>query len=159
MIPERFRSLLLAAQPWVADLTALAARLTLGQAFVLTGLGKLRNLDRTTTFFAGLGIPAPAFHAAFVGGVELLGGALLILGLGVRASAFALLGTMAVAILTADRAGFLGALALKPDSGLTDVVPWMFALILLPLLAHGGGLVALDRLICRRCTAIAPDAR
>jgi len=29
------------------------------------------------------------------------------------------------------------------------VVPWMFALILLPLLAYGGGRIALDRLLCR----------
>lgn len=150
MIPARIRSALASAQPWAADAAALLARITIGQAFALAGLGKLRDLDRTGQFFASLGIPAPGFHAAAIGGLELVGGCVLVLGLATRPAAFLLLGTMAVAILTAHRGEFTAALAIAPEAGLTDLVPWMFAIVLLPLLAHGGGRLAIDRLLCRR---------
>ncbi len=157
MIPERVRRLV-APFPCIAgEAGLLLSRLTIGQAFLLTGLGKLRNLDATTGFFASLGIPAPGLHAAAIGGLELVGGGLLIIGLAVRPTAFLLLATMAVAILTAHRGEFTAALALSPESGLTDLVPWMFGLVLLPLLAHGGGRLAIDRLIHGRCATAGPD--
>ena len=151
MIPDRIRALGAPAAALAGDLAALLARLTIGQAFALTGLGKLKNHEGTTQFFTSLHIPAPGLHAYAIGGLELVGGCLLILGLGVRPSAFLLLGTMAVAILTADSEAFSAALTISPDKGLTDVVPWMFAIVLLPLLAHGGGRVALDPLVRRMC--------
>src|SRR5262245_44452324 len=52
------------------------ARLTLGVVFALSGWGKLHGLDQVTQYFTELGIPAPAFQAAFVSGVELVGGLL-----------------------------------------------------------------------------------
>ena len=140
-------SALAIGQRIAADATALLIRLTIGQAFMLTGLGKLRNHERTADFFSSLGIPAPGLQAWFIGGLELVGGGLLLLGLVTRPIATLLLGTMAVAILTADREDFLGALALSPEKGLTDVVPWMYGLLLLALLAHGAGRLSLDRLI------------
>ena len=149
MIPARIRALGAPAAAIAGDVAGLLARITVGQAFALTGLGKLQNHEGTTQFFASLHIPAPGLHAYAIGGLELLGGCLLILGLGVRPTAFLLLGIMAVAILTADRETFLAALAISPDKGLTDVVPWMFGIVLLPLLAHGGGRVALDPLVQR----------
>lgn len=130
-----------------AGAAALLVRVTLGQAFMLTGLGKLRNLERTTGFFDSLGIPLPGVHAVGIGCLELVGGALLIVGFVVRPVAALLLATMAVAILTADRAGFTAALATAPETGLTDVVPWMYALLLLGLLGHGAGRISIDRLV------------
>lgn len=147
MIPERVRRLM-APIPCIAGETGLLlSRITIGQAFLLAGLGKLRNLEATTGFFTSLGIPAPGLHAAAIGGLELVGGGLLIIGLAVRPTAFLLLATMAVAILTAHRGEFTAAMAIAPEAGLTDLVPWMFALVLLPLLAYGGGRIAVDRLI------------
>ena len=154
MIPERIRRILAPLPAIAEEAGLLLARLTLGQAFVLTGLGKLRHLDATAAFFASLGIPAPGLHAVGIGGLELAGGALLILGLAVRPVAFLLLGTMAVAILTAHRADLAAALVPAPEAGLTDLTPWMFGLVLLPLLAQGGGRIALDRLLCRRSPPI-----
>jgi putative oxidoreductase len=133
-------------QRLAADLAAVLVRLTIGQAFLLTGLGKLRNQERTADYFASLGIPAASAQAWFVGGLECVGGGLLILGLVTRPIATMLIGTMVVAILTADRADFLGALAVSPEKGLTDVVPWMFGLLLLALVAHGAGRLSLDHL-------------
>lgn len=134
-----------------AEIFAVLARVTLGQAFIIAGLGKLQHIDNTTTFFASLGIPLPGIHAVGIGCLELVGGALLVLGLAVRPVACLLLATMAVAILTAHRADFVAALALYPDKGLTEVVPWMFGLILCGLVAHGAGRLSLDRLVWRRC--------
>ena len=139
-----------AAYRIAADIGALLVRITIGQAFLLTGLGKLQNHERTAGFFESLGIPLPGAHAWFIGGLEMIGGGLLIIGLVTRPVSFLLLCTMAVAILTADRADFLGALAWSPEKGLTDVTPWMFGLFLLMLIAHGAGRLSLDRLIWKK---------
>lgn len=138
---------------------AILARLVIGQAFIQTGLGKLGHHAATTESFTGWGIPLPGLHAWMVGGLELVGGALLILGLATRASAFLLLGTMTVAILTAHRAEFLAAVAINPDDGLTGIPPVMFGLALLALLAHGAGWLSLDRLLSRRCASPAASDR
>jgi putative oxidoreductase len=143
-------SALAVGQRIAADASALVVRLTIGQAFLLTGLGKLRNHERTADYFNSLGIPFAGLQAWFVGGLELIGGGLLILGLVTRPIATLLLGTMAVAILTADRTDFLGALALSPEKGLTDVVPWMFGLLLMALIAHGAGRLSLDQLLFKK---------
>lgn len=168
MSADRLRALLARGSALVrasaADGGALLARLALGQAFLLTGWGKLTHLERTTEFFASLTVagviplPAPGLHAVAVGMLELLGGGLLLLGLFTRSTAVVLLALMAGAIATADWAGFTGALALSPETGLTDVVPAMFALVLLPLLAFGGGRIAVDRLVARWRVALPPAA-
>src|SRR5262245_54364779 len=82
-------------------LPPLLARVALGVTFVMTGWGKLHSLDSVEQFFAGLGIPAPGFQAALVATVELVGGALILVGLGTRLAAVPLAGVMAVAIATA----------------------------------------------------------
>ena len=73
-------STLAIGQRVAADASALLIRLTIGQAFLLTGLGKLRNHERTADFFASLGIPAAGLQAWFIGGLEMIGGGLLLLG-------------------------------------------------------------------------------
>ncbi len=125
-------------------------RLTLGQAFMQAGWGKLNAIERTTGFFQDQGIPFPHANTIFIGSLELVGGALLIVGLVLRPVATLLLATMVVAILTAHRADFLSALALNPEKGLTDLTPWMFGLLLLWLIGNGAGALSLDRLIAAR---------
>lgn len=147
MIPERLRRLAAPVPALAGEAGLILSRLTIGQAFLLTGLGKLRNLESTTAFFGSLGIPAPGLHAAAIGGLELVGGGLLIIGLAVRPTAFLLIATMVVAIATAHRGDLAAAIAIAPDPGLTGLVPWMFALVLLPLLAQGGGRLSIDRLV------------
>lgn len=139
-----------AATRIAADIGALLVRISIGQAFILTGLGKLQNHERTAGFFESLGIPLPGAHAWFIGGLELVGGGLLILGLVTRPTAFLLLCTMAVAILTAHRSEFLDALAWSPENGLTDLAPWMYGLLLLVLLGYGAGRLSLDQLIWKK---------
>jgi putative oxidoreductase len=53
--------------------------------------------------FTDLGIPMPHLQAPFVAVVELVGGLLLLTGLLTRLAAVPLMGTMVVALLTAQR--------------------------------------------------------
>ena len=97
-------------------LPPLLARVAIGIAFILNGLGKLKGLDGVIAFFGELGIPAPQIMAPFVAGTELIGGIMLVLGLGTRIAALALATTMVVATLTAvwpkleDKAGIFSAI-------------------------------------------------
>jgi putative oxidoreductase len=121
----------------------------IGYAFYQTGRGKLANLENVVGFFADLGIPLPALNAAFVSRLEFYGGMLLIAGLLTRLVAALLGSTMVVALLTADKPAFLGALTGAGDAGLTDVVPVVYGLFLLWLIVAGPGRVSLDALLAR----------
>ena len=115
----------------LAFLAPLLTRLVVGWAFHLTGNGTLENFERTVDFFTSLEIPMPALNAAFVARLECWGGLLLMVGLGTRLVALMLSGTMVVALWTADRMTFLGALKGTSDAGLTDVSAFVFLLFLL----------------------------
>jgi putative oxidoreductase len=140
-------------------LPPLLTRLVIGYAFYQAGQGKLANPEKIVEFFTGLGIPFPAANAAFVSRLEFYGGLLLIAGLLTRVTAVFLGSTMAVALMTADKAAFLEALA--GTGGLTDVDPVVFGLFLLWLIVVGPGFLSLDTLLRRWLRpeeASAPDA-
>ena len=132
---------LCATLSWIGPL---AVRLVIGAAFILTGWGKLHNLDGVTEFFTELGIPMPHANAVFVSLVELVGGALLVLGLGTRIAAAFLIGTMAVAFLTA--------IWPKADSvfDLFSTIELTYLVIFVWLAVHGAGKASLDHLLARR---------
>jgi putative oxidoreductase len=92
--PQRIANYFLWAGP-------LAARLTVGYVFMLTGWGKLQNLDRVTEYFTDLGIPAPHILTPFVSGMECFAGFFLMIGIITRISAGGLAVTMIVAIISA----------------------------------------------------------
>jgi len=123
----------------------LLTRLMVGITFFYTGHGKLQNLDRTTSFFADLGIPFPAANAVFISSLEFFGGICLMAGLGTRLFAALLSSTMVVALLTADKDSFIS----KFPADLTDVSPAMLLMFLIWLVLYGPGAVSLDRLIGR----------
>src|SRR5580692_9825254 len=81
----------------------LAFRLYWGWQLVQSGWGKLHHLDKVTSFFESLNLPAPGLTAHFVSGLELVGGILLILGLATRLTGLVLTVNMLVAYWTADR--------------------------------------------------------
>lgn len=120
------------------------SRLTLGFIFVQTGWGKLQNLDKVTQFFAQLGIPAPALQAPFVAGVELVCGALVLVGLFTRLAAVPLICTMAVAILTAKRE------SLSAVSDFFSLSEYLLIVLLVWLVVKGAGAVSLDAILCRK---------
>lgn len=135
-------------QPAARDIVLLFARIMIGWSFFLTGKGKIVNLERTTGFFESLGIPAPGFHAAFVGGLEMTGGLLLVLGFLSRVAALPLAIAMAAAYLAAHQEE-----AFKGMSEFVGESPFAFLLTSLMILAFGPGRMALDapvkRLLCK----------
>lgn len=139
----------MAALGAVAFLPPLVTRLVLGQAFVLTGRGKIENFDNTIQFFSELGIPFPELNAAFVSRLEFYGGWALVLGLLTRVVAAGLASTMVVALLTADREVFVSALRMTGEQGLTDVVPFVYLIFLVWLVISGPGAVSLDAFLAR----------
>jgi putative oxidoreductase len=145
-------------------LAPLLTRLVIGQAFFLTGRGKLLNFENTVTFFSGLGIPMPELNAAFVSRLEYYGGMLLIVGLLTRLVAALLGSTMIVALMTADKEGFTNALGGVGEAGLTDVTAFVYGMFLLWLLLAGPGRLSLDALLAKalgiaRQPEAAPAAR
>ena len=138
---NRLCRLLARLQPAVADAVLLFTRVSVGWSFFLTGRGKLSNLERTTAFFTDLGLPAPGFHAGLVGGLEMVGGLLLLAGLCARVVSVPLAGTMVVAYLTAHRKEAFASLG-----DFVDQPPFAYLLGTLVVLAWGPGRWAFDRL-------------
>jgi hypothetical protein len=69
--------------------------------FVSAGATALAHRAAVRAYFTRLGIPWPAVVGPFVGGVELAGGTMLLLGLGVRLASLPLFAIMLVAIAIA----------------------------------------------------------
>src|SRR5579884_2087334 len=123
----------------------LAIRLFWGWQFMLTGWGKFHRIPGVIDFFRSLGIPAPAFNAYFVSGLELVGGVLLMLGLVSRWIALPLTIDMIVAYATADREGLTALFSFlrHPLTADTDkfvnAAPFGFLLASLIVLIFGPG--------------------
>jgi putative oxidoreductase len=132
---------------WVGPLVA---RITLGTLFVSTGWGKVNSLEKVTAFFMELGIPLPGFHAHLVSFVELVGGALILIGLGSRLAATPLGFSMLVAIVTAQREQVHS----LPD--LFGLVEWTYLALLLWVALSGPGKLSLDHALQARKPALAP---
>lgn len=126
---------------WIGPLVV---RLIVGFAFVLTGKGKLGDLDKVTGFFTELNIPFPHANAVFVAMVEFVGGLLLILGLGTRIAALFLAATMSVAFVT----------AIAPHSesflDLFSTIELTYLAIFVWLIVGGAGRASIDHLLARR---------
>ena len=69
---------------------SVVGRLLLALMFILSGFGKLGNIEGTAAFIASGGLPAPTFLAAAVGALELFGGLALVVGYQVRLVGLAL---------------------------------------------------------------------
>ena len=135
----------------LGSLVLLVLRLVWGWQFLTTGLGKLQNHGRVTEFFTSLGIPMPGVNAWFIGGLELVGGALLLLGLLSRPIAFLLAGSMTVAFWTAERPALLGVFH-DLDSFLRADAFW-FWFVAIVVLTLGPGAISLDRFLTRAASA------
>ena len=126
---------------WIPQLLT---RLFVGYFFFETGWAKIHNLDAMAQRFAGWGIPFPAFNAALSGYTELIGGALILIGLLTRLAAIPLFINMVVAILTVK---------MKAVTGLDEFVELdepLYALAFLWLSFSGPGWVSLDHLLWAR---------
>lgn len=127
---------------WLAPL---AARLALGYVFVTTGWGKLHHLEQVTQFFQSLGIPAANIQAPFVAAVELVCGAMVLIGLFARIASVPLIGTMVVAIITAKMGD------VKDLSDFLQLPEFLMILLFGYLFTFGSGAVSADQFICKDC--------
>ena len=126
---------------WLAPLVV---RLFFGYFWLETGWAKLHNLDAFTERFVGWGIPFPAFSATLSSMTDLIGGALLMVGLLTRLTTIPMIINLVVAIAL---------VVIKNVGGFDDFVEldeFVYILILFWLLMEGPGKVSFDTLINRR---------
>ena len=121
----------------------LMLRIFFGYFWFETGLAKLQNLDGFATRFMHWGIPFPTFSAALSGATDMIGGALLIVGLFTRLAVIPMAVNMVVAILV---------VVIKNVHGFDEFVEldeFLYILIFFWLLVAGPGKVSLDTLVRR----------
>ncbi len=135
-------------------------RLWVGQEFVLAGYTKLSSGIHAPEWFAGLSFPFPLgllpadlnWVAAGLGEVVL--GSALILGYCSRLSALGLLFITYVAVYSVHfDLGWAGWNQIESDAGLGFKVPLMLVVMLLALVAQGGGRYSLQTCIADQRTA------
>jgi putative oxidoreductase len=141
------------SRSWLFDERVLAPviliRLMMGWVFMSEGIQKFLFPDALGVGrFTRIGIPAPQFFAPFVGLVEIVCGALLIVGLLTRLASIPLLINILVAIATTkipmlSKAGFWGML----HEARTD---FCMLLGLIFLLIVGSGTLSFDERLSRR---------
>jgi putative oxidoreductase len=126
----------------------LLVRVYWGWQFSQSGWGRLHNLDRATSFFASLNIPAPHFTVICISLLEFVGGILLIAGLATRLIGLLLAIDMIVAYLTTDLTALKTILS-NPDNLYNDAA-YTFLFASLIALIFGAGRYSVDYLIWRR---------
>jgi putative oxidoreductase len=129
----------------------LAIRLYWGYQLMQTGLGKLRHLDKITSFFESLNIPLPGLSAHFVAGLEFFGGILLMIGLGSRIVSLLMCVNMFVAYWTADHEALTSFFSDPGKFYAAD--PFTFLFVSLIVLIFGAGFFSLDKVIATRWMA------
>ena len=144
-----------------APASTILIRLMVGGVFLAEGIQKFLYPDALGAGrFAKIGIPSPEIMGPFVGVVEIVCGALLILGLFTRLAALPLLINMSVAILSTKVPILLGhgywmfTLSKLPRYGFwsmmhearTDLAMWMGSLFLLIV---GAGSISRDAMMPR----------
>jgi len=119
-------------------------RLNWGWQFFITGKGKLLGHQNVVEFFTSLNLPFPDMTAWFVGGVECIGGILLILGLASRPTGLILAINMIVAYLSVeeDRQKVLNFFQDQDPFFAAD--PFFFLLTALLAYSFGAGTLSLD---------------
>ena len=166
------------AWTWVCKPAVAGPRATLviramaGAVFFWEGILKFVYANQGVGRFTKLGLPFPVFTANFVGGLEIVGGLLLILGLGTRLIAIPFIIEMLVAMLSTKPRLFLGTLPLPPPPVPPQIGIWAvlhevrseYAQIMscIFLLISGPGPWSLDALLLsgrkKRDGSVAPTA-
>jgi len=156
------------APPPTAPRATILIRVMAGSVFLWEGVMKfVFPASLGVGRFTKLGIPFPDVMASFVGGLEIVGGVLLIAGLLTRVIAVPLLIDMVVAVLTTKIPLYLGTYPLAPPPAAPQFGFWAVLheirseeaqfLCTAFLLAVGAGPWALDAVLARwRASASAP---
>jgi putative oxidoreductase len=139
----------------------LLVRLAWGWEALQSGWGHLHHVAQTADFFRSLNIPMPVANVYISGGTELVGGALLILGIGTRLISFPFIFNFLIAIISAGHSQ----IASKwHDGGLAwwnqivDDTAFPFLILGLVMLAFGPGMLSIDYVIQRVAFPKSPAA-
>jgi len=137
--------------------STLLLRLMAGGVFFWEGLLKFVYANQGVGRFTKLGIPFPHFTATFIGGLEIVGGLLLLAGLTTRLIAIPFVVEMIVAILSTKISLFLGTSPLPlppspPQVGLWAVLhevrsEYAQMLTVIFLMVNGPGKWSLDAVL------------
>jgi uncharacterized membrane protein YphA (DoxX/SURF4 family) len=152
-VAERIRSWIV-VPPEKAPNATLLLRLMAGSVFLWEGILKFIFVNQGVGRFTKLGMPVPLLTAQFVGGLEIAGGVLLLLGLATRLIAIPFMIEMVVAILSTKISLFLGTSPLPlppapPTSGIWAVLhevrsEWAQLIVCAFLFRAGAGPLSLD---------------
>jgi putative oxidoreductase len=127
----------------------LLIRLCWGIQFFQTGLGKLMHIQKVIDFFTSIPIVFPAFNAYLVGCTEMIGGALLTIGLASRLISIPLAFTLVVAYLTTEQDALKKLFTFSDINPFLNADPFLFLFACLIVIAFGPGLFSVDYLIER----------
>ena len=140
--------------------STLLLRLMAGGVFFWEGLLKFVYANQGVGRFTKLGIPFPHFMATFIGGLEIVGGLLLLAGLTTRLIAVPFVAEMIVAILSTKISLYLGTSPLPlppapPQVGFWAVLheirsEYAQLLTVMFLLVNGPGEWSLDAVLPKR---------
>jgi putative oxidoreductase len=138
-------------------------RIMAGSVFLWEAILKFVYVNQGVGRFTKLGIPLPAVTANLVGVLEIVGGAMLLVGLAARVIAIPLMIEMVVAMLSTKISLFLGTSPLPlpaapPTVGIWAVLhevrsEWAQLLVCAFLFRVGPGSLSLDALRARRRSA------
>jgi len=127
----------------------LLIRLCWGIQFFQTGLGKLMHIQKVIDFFTGIPIVFPAFNAYLVGCTEMIGGALLTIGLASRLTAIPLAFTLVVAYLTTEKDALKSLYTFTDIDPFLTAAPFLFLFACVIIIVFGPGVFSVDFLIAR----------
>jgi putative oxidoreductase len=127
----------------------LLVRLCWGIQFFQTGMGKLEHIQKIIDFFTKIPIVFPAFNAYLVGCTEMVGGALLTVGLASRLTAIPLSFTLIVAYLTTEQVALKKLFTFQDVNPFLNADPFLFLFACLIILCFGPGVFSVDYLIAR----------
>ena len=142
--PVRFGNIALDTLSQYDWLGPLLLRLVFGWFWLETGWAKLHNLEFFSQRFVEWGIPLPMLSATASGAVDLIGGALLILGLGTRLVTVPMIVNMLVALAVVVLPG------ISTFNEFVELDEVLYVAVLFWLLMAGPGKASLDHLIARR---------
>jgi putative oxidoreductase len=149
MLANRIYKFVVSSGNFLGILLLFFFRINWGWQFFVTGRGKLTGHSQVVEFFTSLHLPFPDMTAWFVGGVECIGGILLLIGLATRPVGLILAANMIVAYLSVDDDRQTIFNFFKDQDPFFKADPFFFLLTGLLAFAFGGGPISADALIKR----------